>query len=99
MQGLMLSKALSIQQENKDVEHKAVVLDIQSEVDKLQESLEEKNNKILSLKESLARPKKRSRTISKNDGVKLRSKMIPLVNFVMNLTMQKKELNPRMEKC
>jgi uncharacterized protein YlxW (UPF0749 family) len=98
----MLSKALTIQQENKDVEHKAVVLDIQSEVDKLQESLEEKNNEILSLKESLARPKKRNEEVEgfrKNDGVKLRSKMIPLVNFVMNLTMQKKELNPRMEKC
>jgi uncharacterized protein YlxW (UPF0749 family) len=73
MQRLMPSKALSIQQEKKDVEHKAVVLDIQSEVDKLRESLEEKNNEILSLKESLAEPKKGNKKVEgicKNDGVK-----------------------------
>jgi hypothetical protein len=48
----MLSKALKTQQENKDTDYDVAILDLQGEVDKLRESLEEKENEITSLKEA-----------------------------------------------
>lgn len=50
MQGIMLSKALKIQQANEDAEYKAAILDLQGKVEKLRDYLEEKDNEITSLK-------------------------------------------------
>lgn len=56
----MLSKALSIQQENKDAENEAAISDLQSETGKLRESLEKKDNEIISLKAGLVEAKKKN---------------------------------------
>jgi hypothetical protein len=58
MLGLMLSKDLKVQQENEDIKCEVTILDLQGELDKLRDSLEE-DNEITSLKEALAKAKKK----------------------------------------
>jgi hypothetical protein len=54
----MLSKDLKVQQENEDIKCEVTILDLQGELDKLRDSLEE-DNEITSLKEALAKAKKK----------------------------------------
>lgn len=61
----MLSKALKIQQENKDPEYKSAISDLQGEVEKLRHSLEEKDNEVASLKQALVEAKEKNKEARK----------------------------------
>jgi Rad3-related DNA helicase len=67
----MVSKALKIQHEKEDDEHETNMSKLQDEVAKLQNSLEEKESEITSLKENLAETKKEKEQAEKthNDGM------------------------------
>jgi hypothetical protein len=71
MQGLTLSEALKIQQEKEEDEHEANLSKVQDKVTKLQNALEEKDNKITSLKSNLAEPKEEKEQAEKthNDNL------------------------------
>jgi predicted nucleic acid-binding Zn-ribbon protein len=64
MQGLMVSKTLKIQQEKEEYE----LSKLQDKVEKIQKSLEEKETKVISLKEKVAEAKR-----EKEEAVKVRN--------------------------
>jgi predicted nucleic acid-binding Zn-ribbon protein len=64
MQGLMVSKTLKIQKEKEEYE----LSKLQDKVEKIQKSLEEKETKVISLKEKVAEAKR-----EKEEAVKVRN--------------------------
>lgn len=88
VQGIMLSKALKVQQVNEDAEYEAGISDLQGEVDKLRESLEEKDKEITSLEEVVTEAKKKNEEVEdacKKDMVKIKEQGDTIGELCANL--------------
>lgn len=100
MKGIMLSKALKIQQANEDAEYEAAILDLQGKVEKLQDYLEEKNNEITSLKQALVKAKKEkdeAEKIHEQDITKIIEQGESISELHVNLEKAKEDSNAKAE--
>jgi chromosome segregation ATPase len=100
VQGVVLSKALKMQQEKEDVGYEATISDLQGEVEKVQDSLEEKDNEIAFLKRALAEAKKEKKEAGnthEQDMIKIMEQYETIGELHVNLKKVKEEINAKDE--